>query len=60
MNEFLNTPIEFLKGVGPNRAELLKKEAGIFTFNDLQEQILNGQNNANYLTKKSESVVNLA
>ena len=35
MNEFLNTPIEFLKGVGPNRAELLKKEAGIFTFNDL-------------------------
>ena len=35
MNEFLNTPLEFLKGVGPNRAELLKKEAGIFTFNDL-------------------------
>ena len=35
MNEFLSTPIEFLKGVGPNRAELLKKEAGIFTFNDL-------------------------
>ena len=35
MNEFLNTPIEFLKGVGPNRAELLKKEAGIYTFDDL-------------------------
>jgi ATP-dependent DNA helicase RecG len=35
MNEFLSTPIEFLKGVGPNRAELLKKEAGIYTFDDL-------------------------
>lgn len=33
--EFLNTPIEFLKGVGPARAELLKKELGVFTFDDL-------------------------
>lgn len=31
----LDTPIEYLKGVGPQRAEVLKKEAGIFTFNDL-------------------------
>lgn len=37
MTEFLNTPIEFLKGVGPQRAELLKKELGIFTFSDLLE-----------------------
>ncbi|MFA7274688.1 MAG: ATP-dependent DNA helicase RecG [Crocinitomicaceae bacterium] len=29
MNIFLETPIEFLKGVGPQRAELLKKELGI-------------------------------
>lgn len=35
MNDFLNTSIEFLKGVGPQRAELLKKEVGIHTFNDL-------------------------
>lgn len=35
MNEFLQTPIEFLKGVGPNRADLLKKEIGIYTFDDL-------------------------
>ena len=35
MNEFLQTPIEFLKGVGPQRAQLLKKEAGIYTFDDL-------------------------
>lgn len=35
MAEFLETPIEYLKGVGPQRAELLKKELGIFTFNDL-------------------------
>jgi ATP-dependent DNA helicase RecG len=31
----LQTPIDYLKGVGPNRAELLKKELGIFTFQDL-------------------------
>ncbi len=37
MSEFLNTPIEFLKGVGPLRAELLKKELSIFTFGDLLE-----------------------
>ncbi len=35
MNDFLGTPIEFLKGVGPKRAELLKKELGIVTFEDL-------------------------
>ena len=32
---FLQTPIEYLKGVGPNRAALLKKELGIFTFQNL-------------------------
>jgi ATP-dependent DNA helicase RecG len=32
---FLKTPIEFLKGVGPQRAELLKKELQLFTFEDL-------------------------
>lgn len=31
----LNTPIEYLKGVGPARADILKKEAGIFTYDDL-------------------------
>ena len=35
MNSFLQTPIEYLKGVGPQRAELLKKELNIFTFQDL-------------------------
>jgi len=35
MNNLLITPIEFLKGVGPNRAELLKKELGIYSFGDL-------------------------
>lgn len=28
-------PVEYLKGVGPQRADLLKKELAIFTFNDL-------------------------
>lgn len=37
MSEFLNTPIEFLKGVGPQRAELLRQEIGVFTFGDLLE-----------------------
>ena len=32
---FLQTPIDYLKGVGPNRADLLKKELRIFTFQDL-------------------------
>ncbi|MEO8590151.1 MAG: ATP-dependent DNA helicase RecG [Flavobacteriales bacterium] len=31
----LDTPIEFLKGVGPQRAELLRAELGIGTFGDL-------------------------
>ena len=31
----LDSPIEYLKGVGPKRGELLKKELGIFTFRDL-------------------------
>lgn len=35
MNDFLSTPIEFLKGVGPAKAELLKKELQIFSFVDL-------------------------
>jgi ATP-dependent DNA helicase RecG len=35
---FLDTPIEYLKGVGPQRADLLKKELGVFTFNDLLTQ----------------------
>ncbi|MET0393895.1 MAG: ATP-dependent DNA helicase RecG [Chitinophagaceae bacterium] len=33
----LDSPIEYLKGVGPQRAELLKKELNIFTFRDLAE-----------------------
>jgi ATP-dependent DNA helicase RecG len=32
---FLDNPIEYLKGVGPQRSELLKKELNIFTFRDL-------------------------
>lgn len=33
--EFLHTPIEFLKGVGPAKAELLKSELGIADFGGL-------------------------
>ena len=32
---YLDSPIEYLKGVGPFRGELLKKELGIFSFRDL-------------------------
>lgn len=34
-DNFFDSPIEFLKGVGPQRAEVLKKELNIFTFYDL-------------------------
>lgn len=41
MNErktsFFETKIEFLKGVGPQKAELLNKELSIYTFGDLIE-----------------------
>jgi len=33
--EFLDTPISFLKGVGPQRAKLLNEEIRVFTFGDL-------------------------
>ena len=32
---FLNTSIDYLKGVGPNRSDILKKEFQIFTYDDL-------------------------
>jgi len=34
-SNFLQTPIDYLKGVGPNRADLLRKELGIHTYQDL-------------------------
>ncbi len=34
MATFFDTPIEFLKGVGPQRAELIQKELRLFTFGD--------------------------
>lgn len=34
-NTILASPIEYLKGVGPLRADMLKKELELFTFNDL-------------------------
>jgi ATP-dependent DNA helicase RecG len=35
MQGYFDTPIEYLKGVGPAKAELLKKELQIFTFGNL-------------------------
>lgn len=35
MAGFFETPVEFLKGVGPQRSALLNKELNIFTFGDL-------------------------
>ena len=32
---FLQTPIDYLKGVGPNRADILRAELGIHTYQDL-------------------------
>jgi ATP-dependent DNA helicase RecG len=33
--QYLNTPIEYLKGVGPQKGDLLRKELGITCFGDL-------------------------
>ena len=33
--QILKTPVEYLKGIGSQRAEILKKDFGIFTYNDL-------------------------
>ncbi|WP_346766834.1 ATP-dependent DNA helicase RecG [Pseudoflavitalea sp. G-6-1-2] len=33
----LSSPIEYLKGVGPQRGEMIRKELNIFTFKDLLE-----------------------
>ncbi|NRD24216.1 DUF559 domain-containing protein [Winogradskyella litoriviva] len=35
MSANLQTPIDYLKGVGPNRADLLRSELGIHTYQDL-------------------------
>lgn len=35
MSHLLQTPIEYLKGVGPSRGELLRKELGIYKYGDL-------------------------
>jgi ATP-dependent DNA helicase RecG len=34
-SQVFQTPIEYLKGVGLSRADVLKKELGIFNFEDL-------------------------
>ncbi len=36
-DNILSSPIEYIKGVGPQRADLLKKELGLFIFRDLLE-----------------------
>ncbi|MCB9081705.1 MAG: ATP-dependent DNA helicase RecG [Lewinellaceae bacterium] len=38
MSDLLTTSVEYLKGVGPKRAELLRKELGVETFGDLLNQ----------------------
>ncbi|RZL61934.1 MAG: ATP-dependent DNA helicase RecG, partial [Pedobacter sp.] len=34
-HSILDTPIELIKGVGPSRADVLKKDLGLFTFQDM-------------------------
>ena len=35
VRHILDTPVEYLKGIGPSRAEMLRKEIEIRTFGDL-------------------------
>ena len=37
MSNFLNTPLEYVKGIGPQKAEVLKKELGLHTLEHLLE-----------------------
>lgn len=53
-DHILSSPIEYLKGVGPQRAELLKKELGIFTFKDLLEHFPYRHIDKTSITKISE------
>jgi ATP-dependent DNA helicase RecG len=54
MSEFLQTPIEFLKGVGPQRAEILRKEINIKTFGDLLDYYPFRYVDRSYYNKVSE------
>ena len=36
-DNILSSPIEYIKGVGPQRVDIIKKELGLFTFRDLLE-----------------------
>ena len=54
MSEFLQTPIEFLKGVGPQRAEILSKEINIKTFGDLLDYYPFRYVDRSYYNKVSE------
>ncbi len=38
MSQLLDSPIEYLKGVGPAKGELLRKELNLFTLHDLLHQ----------------------
>lgn len=35
MSSFFSSPIEYLKGIGPQKADILKKELNLFTYGDL-------------------------
>ena len=54
MSEFLQTPIEFLKGVGPQRAEILRKEINLKTFGDLLDYYPFRYVDRSYYNKVSE------
>ena len=57
---YLDTPIEYLKGVGPQRGELLKKELDIFTFGDLLQHYPFRYVDRSFFYKVSEATEDLA
>lgn len=57
-DNILSNPIDYLKGVGPQRAELIKKELGIFTFKDLLELYPNRHIDKTVITRIGD--INLA
>ena len=55
-NNPLQTPIEYLKGIGPSRGELLRKELNIHRYGDLMNLFPNPANDQLTLSFNKNSI----
>lgn len=49
--DFLDTRVEYLKGVGPQKAEILQKELGVFFYKDLIDYLPSKYIDKSFITK---------